>query len=82
MLILFICSCSIKHGKVVIMLSGRYAGRKAVVVKASDEGNESKKFGHALGKWIQKYLLAYYDSSLCVSFDIAQLRASINILSK
>lgn len=41
---------SIKNGKVVIVLSGRFAGRKAVVVKASDEGNEStKKFGHALG---------------------------------
>lgn len=31
------------------MLSGRYAGRKAVVVKASDDGNDSKKFGHAIG---------------------------------
>jgi ribosomal protein L14E/L6E/L27E len=30
-------------------LSGRYAGKKAVVVKVSDEGNDSKKFGHALG---------------------------------
>lgn len=40
---------SIKTGKVVIVLNGRYAGRKAVVVKASDEGSESKKFGHALG---------------------------------
>jgi large subunit ribosomal protein L27e len=41
--------CSIKTGKVVIVLNGRYAGRKAVVVKASDEGTETKKFGHALG---------------------------------
>lgn len=41
---------SIKNGKVVIVLAGRYAGRKAVVVKASEEGNEAKKFGHALGK--------------------------------
>jgi hypothetical protein len=42
---------SIKNGKVVIMLAGRYAGRKAVVVKASDDGNDSKKFGHALGEF-------------------------------
>jgi large subunit ribosomal protein L27e len=34
---------------VVIVLSGRYAGRKAVVVRASDEGNDSKKYGHAVG---------------------------------
>jgi hypothetical protein len=40
---------SFKGGKVVIILSGRYAGRKAVVVKASDDGNDSKKFGHAIG---------------------------------
>ena len=39
----------IKSGKVVVVLAGRFAGRKAVVVKASDEGNEIKKFGHALG---------------------------------
>jgi ribosomal protein L14E/L6E/L27E len=42
--------CSIKSGKVVVVLSGRFAGRKAIVVKASDDGNDSKKFGHALGK--------------------------------
>lgn len=30
------------------MLSGRYAGRKAVVVKAFDDGNKDRKFGHAL----------------------------------
>ena len=36
----------------MIILSGRYAGRKAVVVKASDDGNENKKFGHAIGKCI------------------------------
>eukprot|EP01038_Epipyxis_sp_PR26KG_P005009 gene5009-6995_t len=45
----------IKSGKVVVITSGRYAGRKAVVVKASDEGNESKKFGHALVAGIDRY---------------------------
>lgn len=40
---------SIKSGKVVIITAGRFAGRKAVVVKSSEEGNDSKKFGHALG---------------------------------
>jgi len=41
---------SFKSGKVVILLSGRFAGRKAVVVKAYDEGNGEKRFGHAVGK--------------------------------
>jgi len=48
---------SIKSGKVVVVLAGRFAGRKAVVVKASDEGNDIKKFGHALGKIIIYYYL-------------------------
>lgn len=42
-------SGSFKSGKVVIVLAGRYAGRKAVVVRASDEGSTSKKFGQAIG---------------------------------
>ena len=41
---------SIKSGKVVILLAGRYAGRKAVVVKTNDEGSDGKRFGHAVGK--------------------------------
>lgn len=46
----FLLSFSIKSGKVVILTAGRFAGKKAVVVKTSEEGNQSKKFGHALGK--------------------------------
>ncbi len=46
---------SFKSGKVVIVLSGRYAGRKAIVVKASDEGNAEKKYGHALVAGIDRY---------------------------
>ena len=43
--------CSFKSGKVVIMLAGRFAGRKAVVVKATEEGNGDKRFGHCVGKY-------------------------------
>jgi large subunit ribosomal protein L27e len=46
---------SFKSGKVVIILSGRFAGRKAVVVKASDEGNKDKRFGHATVAGIDRY---------------------------
>ncbi|CAJ1940348.1 unnamed protein product [Cylindrotheca closterium] len=38
----------IKSGKVVIVLAGRHAGKKAVVVKTFDEGNSDKKFSHCL----------------------------------
>jgi hypothetical protein len=37
------------------LLAGRYAGRKAVVVKANDEGVAGKKFGHAIGEFRSSY---------------------------
>lgn len=42
---------SFKNGKVVIMLAGRFAGRKAVIIKATDEGTGDKRFGHAVGNF-------------------------------
>lgn len=35
-------------GKVVIVLSGRHAGKKAVVVKTFDDGNSDRRFSHCL----------------------------------
>eukprot|EP00501_MAST-03F_sp_TOSAG23-6_P002067 GSMAST32.ASY1.ANO1.2158.1 assembled CDS len=45
----------IKSGKVVVMLAGRYAGKKAVVVKTYDEGEGDRKFGHCLVAGINRY---------------------------
>ncbi|KAL3945896.1 MAG: hypothetical protein SGBAC_000047 [Bacillariaceae sp.] len=49
---LLLTRCSLEHsaesGKVVIVLAGRHAGKKAVVVKTFDEGNSDKKFSHCL----------------------------------
>jgi len=45
----------IKSGKVVVMLAGRYAGRKAIVVKCFDEGNNDRKFPHCLVTGIDRY---------------------------
>lgn len=44
-----------KPGRVVIVLSGRYAGRKAVVVKSYDEGSSDRPYGHAMIAGIDKY---------------------------
>ena len=38
----------LKPGKVVVILSGKYAGKKAVIVKVYEEGNGKYKFPHAL----------------------------------
>merc|ERR1712061_63159 len=44
-----------KAGKVVLVLAGRYAGRKAIIVKPNDEGTADKPFGHALIAGIDRY---------------------------
>mmetsp|Transcript_12225 Transcript_12225/g.29061 ORF Transcript_12225/g.29061 Transcript_12225/m.29061 type:complete len:145 (-) Transcript_12225:83-517(-) len=38
----------LKKGKVVILLSGKHAGKKAIVVKTFDDGTSARKFSHAL----------------------------------
>eukprot|EP00382_Lankesteria_abbotti_P005727 CAMPEP_0113846950 /NCGR_PEP_ID=MMETSP0372-20130328/1593_1 /TAXON_ID=340204 /ORGANISM="Lankesteria abbotti" /LENGTH=147 /DNA_ID=CAMNT_0000816153 /DNA_START=32 /DNA_END=475 /DNA_ORIENTATION=+ /assembly_acc=CAM_ASM_000359 len=38
----------LKPGRVVMMLSGRQAGRKGVVVQANDAGSKERPFPHAL----------------------------------
>eukprot|EP00933_Yihiella_yeosuensis_P050418 TRINITY_DN481_c1_g3_i1.p1 TRINITY_DN481_c1_g3~~TRINITY_DN481_c1_g3_i1.p1 ORF type:complete len:148 (-),score=43.55 TRINITY_DN481_c1_g3_i1:69-512(-) len=38
----------IKSGRVCVLLQGRYAGRKAIVVKTFDDGSKARPFGHAL----------------------------------
>merc|ERR1711879_23850 len=38
----------LKPGKVVILLKGRYAGKKAVIIKNTDDGTKSRPYGHAL----------------------------------
>lgn len=44
-----------KSGKIVVVLRGRYAGKKAVIVKAYDDGTADKQFSHAIVAGIQRY---------------------------
>lgn len=44
-----------KSGKIVLVLSGRYAGRKAVIMKTYDEGTSERQYGHALVAGIDRY---------------------------
>ena len=44
----------IKQGRVVILLSGRHAGKKAVVVRCSDDGSKERRFAHCLVAGIEK----------------------------
>ena len=44
----------IKTGRVVILTGGRYAGKKALVVKTFDEGTKARAFGHCLVAGVAK----------------------------
>mmetsp|Transcript_10660 Transcript_10660/g.20171 ORF Transcript_10660/g.20171 Transcript_10660/m.20171 type:complete len:136 (+) Transcript_10660:81-488(+) len=44
-----------KSNKVVVLLNGRYAGRKAVIVKNFDDGTSGRQYGHALVAGISNY---------------------------
>merc|ERR1712046_116559 len=45
------------QGKVVILLNGRYAGKKAVIVKTFDDGTAQRPYGHCIVAGIGKYPL-------------------------
>jgi large subunit ribosomal protein L27e len=48
----------LKTGKVVIVLQGRYAGRKAVILKNSDESSDKTwPYGHCVVAGIDRYPL-------------------------
>jgi large subunit ribosomal protein L27e len=47
----------LKSGKVVLVLSGRFAGRKAVIVKNFDEGTGSRSYPHAVIAGVERYPL-------------------------
>ena len=44
----------IKAGRVIVMLNGRYAGKKAVVVKPYDDGSRTRPYGHCLVEGVLK----------------------------
>ncbi|CAK0877054.1 unnamed protein product, partial [Prorocentrum cordatum] len=44
----------IKAGRVVVLLQGRYTGKKAIVVKAFDDGSKARPFGHCLVAGVDK----------------------------
>merc|ERR1712113_796007 len=44
-----------KTGKVVVVLNGRYAGRKALVLKTYEGGNGSRRFAHVVVAGLARY---------------------------
>ncbi|EIW69957.1 hypothetical protein TREMEDRAFT_38628 [Tremella mesenterica DSM 1558] len=46
-----------KPGKVAVILSGRHAGKKCVVIRQSDEGTKDRPYPHAIVAGIERYPL-------------------------
>merc|ERR1711893_398506 len=44
-----------KPGKVCIVLAGKYAGKKAIIVSQQDDGTQDRAYGHALVAGIERY---------------------------
>ncbi|CAN6684006.1 unnamed protein product [Malus baccata var. baccata] len=45
----------LKQNQAVLLLQGRYAGRKAVILKNFDKGTRDRPYGHCLVAGIAKY---------------------------
>ncbi|KAJ0771256.1 putative ribosomal protein L27e [Helianthus annuus] len=45
----------LKPNKAVVVLNGRFAGRKAVIIKQFDDGTRDRPYGHCLVAGISKY---------------------------
>lgn len=45
----------LKQGKIVIILQGRYAGKKAVIVQNQDSGTNKHSYGHCVVAGIEQY---------------------------
>ena len=44
-----------KPGRLVVCLAGRFAGKKAVILRVNEDGSKDKKFGHALVVGLSRY---------------------------
>ena len=73
-----IVPCHVQPGKVVIVLQGRHAGKKAVIVKNHDDGTSGRKYGHALvcglSKEPRKVRLSVSVSTVCCCVSLISSR--------
>lgn len=44
----------LKAGRIVLLLQGRYAGKKAIIVKVFDDGSKARPFGHCLVAGVER----------------------------
>merc|ERR1712080_734649 len=44
----------LKDGKIVVLLQGRYAGKKAVILKSNDDGGKERPYGNCVVTGVAK----------------------------
>merc|ERR1712098_794280 len=44
----------LKDGKIVVLLQGRYAGKKAVILKSNDDGGKERAYGNCVVTGVAK----------------------------
>lgn len=48
-------ACLAPFCQVAVVLSGRYAGKKVVVIKQADDGHKERPYGHAIVAGVDRY---------------------------
>lgn len=73
-------SCLVQPNKVVILLTGRYAGKKAVIVKNNDDGTSGRPYGHAIVAGLAKEprKVCSTSSEAKLVFNVAALGSYLN----
>merc|ERR1712216_835480 len=50
----------LKDGKIVVCLQGRYAGKKAVILKTNDDGGKERPYGHGRCRRCRQGAIAHH----------------------
>lgn len=72
---------SMQPGKVVVLLSGRYAGKKAVIVKNNDDGTAGRSYGHAIvaGLAREPRKVSRFAASMASKIDCVRLMCGLHL---
>ncbi len=60
--------CSLEKGKIVILLNGRYAGHKAVIVRANEAGTKDRPYPHLVVAGVDRAPLKVRHLAMCSFF--------------
>lgn len=71
----------IKPGKIVLVLHGRFAGRKAVVLKHFDEGTKDRPYPHCIVAGIEQYPRKTGKSDSVLKVKRSKVKSFVRVLN-